>query len=841
MSIKQDFFLVNQENTEKEEEDLRILNNISHRRRSNSKYQIQQYEKFKPKPKNEIEKIDSTILTAENKVKLLLSSFLNDLKAEHKKEEHTIGGINIPLKRKRTKNLKRKESAKKNSSTVLKAKNSVCLLKKINTICGNKYYKKENKKNSIQSQPLCAKRKNSINNKPLFLNPIQDNLPNEKIKYSKNLELSIDNNLTNSNIEKCVKTKRKRSIDIHFRRNEINLTSDGEKVQNKEQAYSTKKIKKYKINKPKFRNSNKKSIKPVINSSLYLEFDLNNIIDEKLLKLTGDIRKGDEINEILKDPTKKRSYNDIKNPNNICCSNFIDKDKKETVSIKKDFNISDIKKIEKVENINGSQPKNIISNENVNFNIGVRRTASHFSSKKAVNLMGKKNFTKMNTIKNLKEQIKNTIILRPEELNLTDESSINTNNVQRKVSSVDKEKLLKSKINTPSHIDNNNCENNSPNTNQNIDKRVNKKNLSNEDETINNKKNENSSYYSDDKNENQNQEKKPFSELEEVGTKKETTKENFRVLTCKKLVYDSLDDEEVEEENNNYIHPDSLFIKIFDNIVSLLAFSSLIYIPYYLASSEPFCKNYKNPGFIFNIFIEIVYFLDFIFGFFKAYYNFEEQLITNNISILKKYLESWFLLDLISTFPTYSYLKMKEPLCTKHFEVHPFDSVIHNLSNLIILNKLLKIFKYNFINQNIVWAFNKIHVNSPVLIQLLQLFSLLHFFSCLHILIGRNSYPNWIIATKLENAQFLDLYISSIYSLLASITTVGYGDIVCHSLTERIFQIILLIVGSIAYSWLLSSFSNYIQKRNGKFMDYENRKQILDEIKINHPKMSKFI
>ena len=71
-----------------------------------------------------------------------------------------------------------------------------------------------------------------------------------------------------------------------------------------------------------------------------------------------------------------------------------------------------------------------------------------------------------------------------------------------------------------------------------------------------------------------------------------------------------------------------------------------------------------------------------------------------------------------------------------------------------------------------------------------------------------------------------------------TLTTVGYGDITCSSLKERIFQLVLLIIGIIAYSWLISSFSSLIQKINEKSIEYEKNKSILDDIKINNPNLS---
>ena len=89
------------------------------------------------------------------------------------------------------------------------------------------------------------------------------------------------------------------------------------------------------------------------------------------------------------------------------------------------------------------------------------------------------------------------------------------------------------------------------------------------------------------------------------------------------------------------------------------------------------------------------------------------------------------------------------------------------------------------------------------------------------------SYPNWIISTKLEAKSFSDIYVCSIYILITALTTVGYGDITCNSFNERIFQLILLIIGIVAYSWVISYISNYVKKISEQSIDFERRKSIL--------------
>ena len=133
MNIASDFFITNRENPEKEEEDLRILNNISHRKKPNPNFQIKKYEKFKPKPKKEVGKIDTTIIKADNNVKLLLSSFLVDIKTENKKEKYT-NNINVQLIRKKIKILKKKSPIinKKNYSNMMNIETPFLKIKKVN-------------------------------------------------------------------------------------------------------------------------------------------------------------------------------------------------------------------------------------------------------------------------------------------------------------------------------------------------------------------------------------------------------------------------------------------------------------------------------------------------------------------------------------------------------------------------------------------------------------------------------------------------------------------------------------------------------------------------------------
>ena len=67
---------------------------------------------------------------------------------------------------------------------------------------------------------------------------------------------------------------------------------------------------------------------------------------------------------------------------------------------------------------------------------------------------------------------------------------------------------------------------------------------------------------------------------------------------------------------------------------------------------------------------------------------------------------------------------------------------------------------------------------------------------------------------NLQDKSFMDLYIAALYYQMTTLTTVGYGDISATNSFEIFYGIFVLIVGTCAYSWILTYISNYIKKNN---------------------------
>ena len=326
--------------------------------------------------------------------------------------------------------------------------------------------------------------------------------------------------------------------------------------------------------------------------------------------------------------------------------------------------------------------------------------------------------------------------------------------------------------------------------------------------------------------------------------------ERLRNIKRIKPLYDSFDDDESEKDNDdfngNVIPQTSNILFFLDLTIFLSCIYSLFYIPLRMSNSECFCYKENKFHKLLFYFIDLLYICDLCLSFFRGYYNFQLKLVRNNKKIFFHYLKKDFTFDFLEAIPIYSYSKY---LCAINKEVnycyrYNMSSSLFFLRILTSL-KLIKIFKVKDKQKNV--SFNylfdlfsenySLEKNIDNTFDFLFCFLAFHFLACLNIFISKQTYPNWIINMELHDEPLIYIYIASCYSLIETLTTVGYGDVVCQCETERVFQIIVLAVGVIAYSYLISAFGNLFKNESQSSIKYDNYKKILEEIRVEYPKM----
>ena len=333
-------------------------------------------------------------------------------------------------------------------------------------------------------------------------------------------------------------------------------------------------------------------------------------------------------------------------------------------------------------------------------------------------------------------------------------------------------------------------------------------------------------------------------------------KENkFRFLLSKGHVYDSLDDDEESDEEDIdicYLKPNHKFLYILDSITFISSIIMLIYFPICLAKRKFYCR-YLNKDEIIFYSIDAIYIIDLIVNFYRSYYDYNEILIKKTILICIHYFKTWLLIDLISAIPLYTIIKSNETKCflgniyndnklsnnglhSNHYNTNIQN--IHYLLTLLKTFKSIKTFKHNLAVKKIkknMFDIDFFYDWGSVFLYTFFFFTFLNFGACCFIIVGRNTINNWIYLAELEEKNFICIYLGAIHYLIETVTTVGYGDVIGKSIKEICFQVIMLIVGTCIYSWLISSISTYVKKMNEKNIKYEEKVQILEEIKLNNP------
>ena len=341
----------------------------------------------------------------------------------------------------------------------------------------------------------------------------------------------------------------------------------------------------------------------------------------------------------------------------------------------------------------------------------------------------------------------------------------------------------------------------------------------------------------------QNSKQKIFKKLRNK-IKTSLKKKNKAYLKESIMENNTMEEEEESDHSIRYsLDPNGYFIIIYDVIILVVNFLNSIFIPLRIAKNEDIrgSNSFLNKCLLYLI--DFIYLVDLFIGFFRGFYNHKMKYIRKNKYIIKNYLNGDFFFDLIEAIPINLIIRLRIFQQT-YIICESYNYQIIFLKLLIII-KTFKIIKITSENKN--EALNKLYdylgknyyfeLFFSFMKQMIVCIIFSHLFICLHIFFAMQSYPNWIIHINIINEKFLTKYITSFYFLLTTMTTVGYGDIVCISSIERIFHIILLAIGTIIYTFLVSKIGSYLGNQSHEQTKLDKDLNILESIRISNPTM----
>ena len=251
-----------------------------------------------------------------------------------------------------------------------------------------------------------------------------------------------------------------------------------------------------------------------------------------------------------------------------------------------------------------------------------------------------------------------------------------------------------------------------------------------------------------------------------------------------------------------------------NTIIVFLYILTFIMIPYSVA----FFDEDNLDWIIISKCIDLIFLIEIILTFFKAYYNSDLVLVVSRKKIAYSYITSWFFIDLIAVFPISLISGYRE---------------YTSMFRLLKLTKLHKLLKLNKV-------LRYINLDFPVeVVRLLgfviTFFIFCHIVACIWILIALLEDENgeseiWLDFYQLYYADNVDIYITAYYFVITTFSSVGYGDITPQTSIEKVFVMIMEIIGFITFSYAMSSMITIVEHMNRYDNKLRKKLDILEDI-----------
>ena len=207
-----------------------------------------------------------------------------------------------------------------------------------------------------------------------------------------------------------------------------------------------------------------------------------------------------------------------------------------------------------------------------------------------------------------------------------------------------------------------------------------------------------------------------------------------------------------------------------------------------------------GAAFVFDTFVDLCFGVDMVLTFFTAYEH-EGITIMDHTMICKNYLKTWFTIDFLSTFP----FDLIIPVLLEGISPGTLRSI--KLVRTLRLFRLLKLFRVARLNRKVKDA--KIEdifhpVVYDILILFFWIFIMAHVVCCGFYFFSEceSHESDWQLCGK---DDLTSKYILSMYWTVATILSVGYGDVYLQSNGGRLYANFVIFLGSITFGILVST------------------------------------
>ena len=239
----------------------------------------------------------------------------------------------------------------------------------------------------------------------------------------------------------------------------------------------------------------------------------------------------------------------------------------------------------------------------------------------------------------------------------------------------------------------------------------------------------------------------------------------------------------------------------------LLIIYSIIVIPVRLG----FEPALSNEAHILEDLIIMFFTLDIIASFNTSFVDPATELpVLDRRAIAWAYMKFWFWVDVLSTFP-FDY-------AADYLAGGGTDVSALRVIRALRLFRLFKLFRIARVDDTLQCLRINPHIVSLMGL-ILGIFFIAHVFACAWHYLALSKEQNsggetWVTVLGFAGTSLYDRYVASLYYIMVTMMTIGYGDI--HPVTdnERIFGIATMLTGGVVFGAMISRLAGILEQRN---------------------------
>ncbi|CAG9325145.1 unnamed protein product [Blepharisma stoltei] len=271
--------------------------------------------------------------------------------------------------------------------------------------------------------------------------------------------------------------------------------------------------------------------------------------------------------------------------------------------------------------------------------------------------------------------------------------------------------------------------------------------------------------------------------------------------------------------NGKYlIHAESYWKLTWDIFILFSLILQGIYVPFAISF------DVASAGFLiyYDFIVSLAFIVDIIFNFNTGFFK-RGILIMNRKLIAWNYLKTWFILDILSSFP-YSWIiqggifqndtvnnTLSATRLLRTFRIPRFIKILRLIKFAKIKLFLVKI-EDNIFNDYLIQVFHFFRF-------IIVIFTIAHWLACLWHYTGvsqglsaSNTWVNLYEEKDVKTPTKGEMYVTSLYWAITTLLTIGYGDIHAQTTPEKIVAMISMVFASAFYGFALGSIHEFVER-----------------------------